>query len=66
MELCREVGAGVWRCCDCDLIVFQGKVGPSGPTGLKGEKVRLGCMSGTPGLLGREVGDAAGQRLGLI
>lgn len=30
------------RCCDCDLIIFQGKVGAPGPTGLKGEKVRSG------------------------
>lgn len=33
---------GLERYYDCDLIVFQGKVGDPGPTGLKGEKVRPG------------------------
>lgn len=35
-------GVGLERCYHCDLIVFQGKVGDPGPTGLKGEKVRPG------------------------
>lgn len=53
------------RCCHCDFIVFQGKVGPPGPTGLKGEKVRPGLgVRDTRASWQRDRGEALGRELG--
>lgn len=54
------------RCSDYNLIVFQGKVGAPGPTGLKGEKVRPGLDVRDTLASSRETGEGPGLGIGTI